>query len=160
MVAEGSVQSAVYNAKQKQKGRDSDVPVYATAQTMTYDRDSHLIQYRNNVDIRQGTDRMTSALADIYLDDRNELSKTVAETNVVITQVGRRATGDWATYSASEDVSVLRGSPATIVDEVNGTTQAAELTFNMRENRGIAEAKVKPQTSGRIRSTYKIQPKH
>jgi len=33
---------------------------------------------------------MTSAAANIYLNEQNELSKTVAETNVVITQPAAR----------------------------------------------------------------------
>ena len=157
--AEGNVQSAIYNAKQRQKGKENNVPVYASAKTMAYDRDTRLIQYRENVDIRQGTDRLTSGLADVYLNESNELSKTVAESGVVITQPGRRAAGNWVQYSTSDEVAILRGSPATVNDAVNGSSQAAELTFYMRENRVISEGKIKQNTSGRIRSTYKVNPK-
>ena len=69
-----TVQSVVYNAKQKQKGKEGIVPIYAAAKSMTYDRDTRVIQYRENVDIRQGTDRLTSASADVYLNENNELS--------------------------------------------------------------------------------------
>lgn len=159
-LAEGNVQSAVYNAKQKMKGKEATVPVFATARSMNYLRDSRVLQYRDNVDIRQGTDRMTSASADIYLSDANELSRTVAENNVVITQPGRRATGNWVQYSAGDEVAILRGSPAHVSDSVNGSSQAAELTFMMRDNRVVSESKAKPgSTGGRIRSTYKISPK-
>lgn len=102
---------------------------------------------------------MTAASADVYLDDRNELSKTVAETSVVITQPGRKATGNWAQYSAGDEVAILRGSPASVSDAANGTSQAAELTFMMRENRVVSEAKTHGSTGGRIRSTYKVDPK-
>ena len=158
-LADGNVQSVVYNAKQKTKGKEGNVPVYATSQTMFYDRDARLIQYRENVDIRQGTDRMTSTSADVYLNENNELSKTIAENNVVITQPGRRATGNWVQYTSADEVAILRGSPATINDSANGASQAAELTFMMRENRIVSEGKTKSNTSGRIRSTYKIDPK-
>ncbi len=159
LVAEGNVQSAIYNAKTRTKGKDSSVPVFASSKVMNYDRDSRIIQYRENVDIRQGTDRLTSASADVYLGENNELSKTVAETGVVVTQPGRRATGNWIQYTATDEVAVLRGSPASINDSVNGSSQAAELTILMRENRVISEAKTKPASSGRIRSTYKVDPK-
>ncbi len=158
-LADGNVQSAVYNAKQKQKGKESTVPVYASAKSMTFDRNTHLIQYRENVDIRQGTDRLTSGAADVYLDENNELSKTVAENGVVITQPGRRASGNWVQYSSSDEVAVLRGDPASVNDSVNGSSQAGELTFMMRENRVISEGKSKQNTSGRIRTVYKVDPK-
>ena len=158
-LADGNVQSVVYNAKQKQKGKESSVPVFASAKSMVYDRDTRLIQYRENVDIRQGTDRLTSGSADVYLNENNELSKTIAEKSVVITQPGRRATGNWVQYASSDEVAILRGDPATVSDAVNGSSQSSEITFLMRENRVISEGKSKQNTSGRIRSVYKINPK-
>ena len=158
-LADGNVQSVVYNAKQKQKGRESSVPVYAAAKSMVYDRNTRLIQYRENVDIRQGTDRLTSGSADVYLDEKNELSRTVAENGVVITQPGRRASGNWVQYSASDEVAVIRGDPASVSDAVSGSSQAGELTFLMRENRVVTEGKTKQNTSGRIRTVYKVNPK-
>ena len=158
-LADGNVQSVVYNAKQKQKGKESSVPVFASAKSMAYDRDTRLIQYRENVDIRQGTDRLTSGSADVYLNENNELSKTLAEKGVVITQPGRRATGNWVQYASSDEVAILRGDPATVSDAVNGSSQSSEITFLMRENRVISEGKSKQNTLGRIRSVYKINPK-
>ncbi|MFM9905278.1 MAG: LPS export ABC transporter periplasmic protein LptC [Pyrinomonadaceae bacterium] len=158
-LAEGNVQSVLYNTKQKSKGKESSVPVFASSKTMAYDRSTRVVQYRENVDIRQGTDRLTSGSADVYLSENNELSKTVAETGVVITQPGRRATGNWVEYAASDEVATLRGSPASVNDSANGSLQASELTFLMRENRIISEGKTKQNGSGRIRSVYKIDPK-
>lgn len=158
-LADGNVQSVVYNAKQKQKGKESSVPVFASAKSMVYDRDTRLIQYRENVDIRQGTDRLTSGSADVYLNENNELSKTIAEKSVVITQPGRRATGNWVQYASSDEVAILRGDPASVSDGINGSSQSSEITFLMRENRVISEGKSKQNTSGRIRSVYKINPK-
>lgn len=156
--AEGNVQSVMYDVKQKQKGRDTSVPVYAASRTLNYNRGSRLIEYRDNVDIRQGTDRMTSGAANIYLNEQNELSKTIAETNVVITQPGRKATGNWVQYTSADEIAILRGTPAAINDAVNGASQAAELTFFMRENRVISEGKAKPGGTGRIRSVYNVKP--
>ena len=158
-LADGNVQSVVYNAKQKQKGNSGVVPVYAAAKSMTYDKSTRMIQYRDNVDIRQGTDRLTAGSADVYLNENNELAKTVAENSVVITQPGRRATGNWVQFSSSDEVAVLRGEPASVSDAVNGSSQAGELTFMMRENRIITEGKTKQNTSGRIRTVYKVNPK-
>ena len=125
---------------------------------MTYDRDTRVIQYRENVDIRQGTDRITSGSADVYLSENNELSRTVAENNVVITQPGRRATGNWVQYTSSDEIAVIRGEPASVSDTISGGSQGGEITFNMRENKVISEGKTKQNTSGRIRTVYKVDP--
>ena len=156
--AEGNVQSLLYNAKLKQKGATGIVPTSAAAGSMTYDRDKRLLQYRTSVDIRQGTDRITAGSADVYLSEKNEVSKTVAETHVVITQPSRRATGDWVQYTADDEVAVLRGNPATVSDAVNGSSQSGQMTFNMRDNRVVTEGKTKQNTSGRTRSVYKVTP--
>ena len=157
-VAEEHVQSAVYNARLSGKTAES-APVFASAGSMVYLRDSNLLQYRVNTDIRQGTDRITSASADVYLNEKNEVSKTIAENSVVVTQPGRRATGDWVQYTIADETAVLRGSPARIEDAENGTSQSAQLTFYMRDKRVISDGRSKQAASGRTRSTYKVQTK-
>lgn len=158
MTADGDVQSLLYNARLKQKDKESTVPVYASAASLIYIRDSRLLQYRTSVDIRQGTDRVTSGAADVFLDENNEMSKTVVEGNVVITQPGRRATGDWAQFTPTDEIAILRGNPATVSDAENGTSQSSQLTFYMRENRVVGEAKTKQNAAGRSRSVYKVKP--
>ncbi|MEO6654909.1 MAG: LPS export ABC transporter periplasmic protein LptC [Pyrinomonadaceae bacterium] len=157
-IAEGNVQSLLYNAKLRQKGKESTVPTSAAANSMIYDRDKRLLQYRTSVDIRQGTDRITAGSADVYLNESNEVSKTIAETNVVITQPARRATGDWAQYTAEDETAILRGNPAVVNDAENGSSQSGQLTFHMRDNRVESDGKSKQNTSGRTRSVYKVKP--
>ncbi len=158
-IAEGHIRSAAYNVRMNQKSGDASVPVFASADAMTYMRDSRLLQYRANVDIRQGTDRITANSADVFLNEQNEVSKTVAETNVVVTQPGRRGTGEWLQYTASDEMAVLRGSPAVVEDAENGTSQSAQLTIYMREKRVVGEGKSKQSTSTRTKSVYKVQGK-
>jgi lipopolysaccharide transport protein LptA len=157
-IAEGSVQSLLYNAKRTQAGKESAVPTSASAASMTYDRETRVLQYRSNVDIRQGTDRITAGSADVYLTESNEMAKTVAETDVVITQPARRATGTWAQYTSADEIAILRGNPATVTDPENGSSQSAQITFNMRDNRIVGESKTKQNTTGRSRSVYKVKP--
>ena len=125
---------------------------------MVFDRQSRTLRYRTNVDIRLGTDRITAGSADVFLSETNEVSKTIAETNVVITQPGRRATGDWVQYTASDEAAIIRGNPATVNDAENGAMQSGELTVFLRENRVLSEAKPKQNTSGRTRTVYKTKP--
>jgi len=157
LFAEGAVQSLLYDAKKKENGKETTVPVYASANKLFYNRENRQLRYEENVDIRQGTDRMTAGKADIFMDDRNEMSKTVAETNVVMTQPNRRASGDWAQYTAENEVAILRGNPARIDDAENGSSQGAQVTVYMRENRVVGESRTEQTNTGRTRSVYKVK---
>ena len=157
LFADGSVQSVLYDAKKKEKGKETTVPVYASSQKLFYNRENRQLRYEENVDIRQGTDRITAGKADIYMDERNEMSKTIAETNVVITQPNRRALGDWAQYTSENEVAILRGNPAKIDDSENGSSQGAQVTVYMRENRVVGESQTEQNNTGRTRSVYKVK---
>lgn len=153
-LGDGNVQSTIYNAKQK----DSSSPVFVSAGSLDYSDRERLIKYRTNVDIRQGADRLTSASADVFLNEKNEVQRTITETNVVITQPGRRATGDWMQYTSENEVAILRGSPATITDSVNGATRGTEVTVYMKENRFTGTGKTAKNPGGRTRTVYKTTP--
>ena len=155
--ADGNVKSLLYDAEKREGGKVTKQPVYASANKMTYANENNLLRYEGNVDIRQGTDRITSGIANVFLDKNNELKQTVAEQNVVITSPNRKATGDWAQYTAENEVVILRGSPARVEDAEQGSTQNAQLTVYMRENRFVGEGNTQQKDSGRIRSVYKIK---
>jgi len=86
-----------------------------------------------------------------------ELSQTIIERNVVITQPNRRASGDYAKYSASEEIIVLRGNPAKVSDSENGSSSGRELMVNLRTNRVTGKGKASKNSRGRIRTIYKIK---
>ncbi len=155
--AEGGVQSLLYDVKRKENGKEATVPVSASSGSMTYMRDTRLLRYVDSVDIRQATDRITGGKADVYLDENNEVSKTEVEKNVVITQPKRRATGDFASYTAAGEVVVLRGNPARVEDAEQGTSQGAQMTVYLRENRVNTEGRSTQNSAGRSRSVYKVQ---
>ncbi len=103
MEATGHVQTAIYNAKTRVENNNTTVPVFAAADSMFYSDPDHTIHYEGNVDIKQGTDRMTSGIADVYLTkETNEMEKTIAQRNVVLTQPTRKGTGDWVEYTVRE----------------------------------------------------------
>lgn len=153
----GSVQSLLYDAKRKENGKEVKIPVYAASDSIYYLKDKNFLQYEGNVDIRQQTDRITAGIAKIYLNDKNEVSQTIAENNVVITQPNRRASGDYAKYELADESVVIRGNPATVDDRENGSSQAAQMTVYMRDNRVISDSKTPENNSGRIRSVYKVK---
>ena len=156
MEANGRVQSAVYNARRKDT--NSLVPVFATADSMFYADSNRLLHYESNVDIRQGSDRITSGVADVYLlKDSDEMERTVAQRNVVLTQPNRQGTGDWVEYTAANEVAILKGNPARVDDTDKGSTEGARLTVYMREDRVVADDPRGPQSPGRVRSTHKVK---
>ncbi|GAC1445893.1 MAG: hypothetical protein NVSMB56_00440 [Pyrinomonadaceae bacterium] len=163
MEGDGNVQSALYRAAQKEKnGARATVPSFASSVNMFYTDEEHLLHYENNVDIKQGTDRITSGVADVYLKksangNNYEVDHTIAQRNVVVTQPGRRGTGDRVDFTAADEVAVLTGNPARVEDTAQGTTQSRRLTMYMRENRTVGDAPEGEEATGRVHSTHQVK---
>src|ERR1043165_322906 len=162
MEAEGSVQSALYNARRKEaNGTRTVVPVFATSRTMFYSDSDRLVHYEGDVDIRQGTERITGGLADVYLqkNDTYEVEHTAAQHNAVVTQPGRRGTGDWAQYTAEDEKVVLTGNPARVEDADKGTSESRRMIVYLRDNRVISDGGegAQQQSTGRVHTTHKIK---
>lgn len=157
LLGDGAVQSLLYNAKRRENGKEANVPAFAAAQKMVYSRVNNSLRYEGAVDIRQGTDRIVAGAATVFMNDKNEVAQTVAENNVVVTQPKRKASGDYAQYTAENEVIILRGNPARIEDSENGSSQSAQVTVYLRENRFVGESKTNQTNTGRIRSVYKIK---
>lgn len=155
--ADGSVQSLLYDAKRNENGREVTVPVYATSQKLAYSRDTRVLHYEQNVDIRQGSDRITGGSANVYLAEGNQVSRTDMERDVVITQPNRRAVADFARYTQADESIFLRGNPARVEDAENGSSQGGQLTVYLKSNRVESEGKTKQNTAGRTRSVYKVK---
>jgi lipopolysaccharide export system protein LptA len=155
MEASGNVQTTIYNAKVKD---ENNVPVFAAADSMFYSDPDRTIHYEGNVDIKQGTDRLTGGVADVYLmKEKNEMEKTVAQRGVVLTQPGRKGTGDWVEYTTASEVAVLKGNPARVEDVEQGNTAGNRLTLSIRDGRVTADDTRGPLSPGRVRSTHKIR---
>ena len=158
MEASGHVQTTIYNAKRRVENNNTVVPVFASADSMFYSDPDHTIHYEGNVDIKQGTDRLTSGVADVYLiKDTNEMEKTIAQRNVVLTQPNRKGTGDWLEYTSANEVAVLKGNPARIEDVEQGTSAGSRLTLSVRDGKVTADDPRGPLSPGRVRSTHKIK---
>lgn len=158
MEASGHVQTTIYNSRRRVEDQTTVVPVFASADSMFYSDPDRTIHYEGNVDIKQGSDRMTGGIADIYLaKDSNEMQKTVAQRNVVLTQPNRKGTGDWVEYVAADEVAVLKGNPARVEDVEQGNTQGSRLTVSLRDSKVTADDARGPLSPGRVRSTHKIR---
>jgi LPS export ABC transporter protein LptC/lipopolysaccharide transport protein LptA len=159
MEGDGRVQSALYQARSRSAGgAQNAVPAFVTSDHMWYSDPDRLLHYDGNVDIKQGTDRITSAVADVYLQkESNEVEKSVAQRDVVLTQPGRRGVGDWAEYTNADEAVVLKGNPARVEDTDRGTTEGGRLTVYLRDSRVIADDTKGSQSTGRVRSTHRIR---
>ncbi len=158
LYGESNVQSVLYDMKRVENGKPSNVPVSASSQKIYYFKENNVLRYETDVDIRQGTDRIQAGIANIYLNKNNEFSKGIIENNVIVTQPNRRALGDWAQYTAENEVVVLRGNPARVEDSESGTSQAAQLTVSMRTKQVLSEGKTNQTNTGRTRTVYKVKP--
>jgi LPS export ABC transporter protein LptC/lipopolysaccharide transport protein LptA len=160
MDASGHVQTGIYNSKRQVDGNSVVVPVFASSDALSYSDPDRTIHYEGNVDIKQGTDRMTSGVADVYLlKETNEMDKTIAQRNVVLTQPNRKGVGDWVQYTAADEVAVLKGNPARVEDTEKGNTEGGRLTLSIRDSKVTADDARGPLSPGRIRTTHKINKK-
>jgi lipopolysaccharide export system protein LptA len=159
MEGDGNVQSALYQARRKEaNGERTVVPVFATSRSMTYSDAERLLHYAGDVDIRQGNDRITSEVSDVYLlKETYEVERTVSQRGVVVTQPGRRGTGDRGEYTAADEVVVLTGTPARVEDAEKGSSESPRLTVYLREDRVVSDGGPSPQSTGRVRTTHKIK---
>jgi len=158
MEASGHVLTTIYNSKRRVENQTTVVPVFASADSMFYSDPDRTIHYEGNVDIKQGTDRLTSDVADVYLQkESNEMQKTVAQRNVVLTQPARKGTGDWVEYTAADEVAILKGNPARVDDVETGNTEGARLTVSLKDNKVTADDARGPLSPGRVRSSHKIR---
>ena len=155
MVAIGNVESALYQVKRETSpGKREEVPGFATAERMTYSDTERKVHYEGSVKARQGTDRIDAAVVDVYLKQEvNEVDHMNAEGNVVLTQPGRRGTGDKLAYSSDDGRAVLSGRTARVDDVEKGSTMGSQLTFYSRDDRVSVENQ---QGAGRVKSIHRL----
>ena len=75
----------------------------------------------------------------------------VAEGNVVVTEPGRRATGERLEYTAVKEQFVLTGGPPSIFDAERGKTTGDSLTFYRHDDRVLVEGRATSPTVTRTR---------
>jgi lipopolysaccharide export system protein LptA len=149
------VQPASLQAAEKPARRKEVVPIFATSDQMNYSDVTRLVNYQGNVKIRQGTDQIEAARAEMKIDEENKLERLTATTNVVLTQPFRRGTGERVEYTAATDTAILTGNLARIEDrERDGVTTGAKLTLHLRDARIQAADE---GGSRRVKTTHRIR---
>jgi lipopolysaccharide export system protein LptA len=75
-----------------------------------------------------------------------QIDHIIAQSNVVVTEPTRRATGDLLVYTSDDDKFVLTGGPPSIFDAEQGRTTGDSLTFYRHDDRVLVESKGKSPT--------------
>jgi lipopolysaccharide export system protein LptA len=70
-----------------------------------------------------------------------QVDKIIAETDVVVVEPARRATGDHLVYTAADDKYVLTGGSPSIFDAEHGKITGDSLTFYRHDDRVLVEGK-------------------
>jgi lipopolysaccharide export system protein LptA len=161
MTAWNNARSTFYDFEREvEKGRKEIVPVFASSDRIIYTDANRTAHYEGSVKIRQGTDQIDSATADVLMDEENKLISMTASKDVVMTQPARRATGDQVVYTVATDTAILTGNFAVVEDhERDAVTKSPKLTLHLRDarieanddNNGGSGAK------RRVRTTHRIQ---
>jgi lipopolysaccharide export system protein LptA len=161
MTAWNNAQSGFYDFEREVvKGRKEIVPVFASSDRIVYTDANRTAHYEGSVKIRQGTDRIDSATADVVMDGDNKLVSLTASKDVVMTQPARRATGDQVVYTAANDTAILTGNFAVVEDhEREAVTKSPKLTLHLGDVRIEAndDNNVGNGAKRRVKTTHRIQ---
>ena len=145
----------VKNGKPKSSLSASSSLVTITSEKLTYADLERKVHYEGGV-VARGTEfTASSKTMDAYLLSRSQtsanqsiagpgqLDRILAEGNVLVQQLNRRADGQKLVYTAAEDMFVLTGGPPSIFDAEQGKITGVSLTFFRRDDRVLVEGEAK-----------------
>lgn len=112
--------------------------------------------FRGNVVVQSGEVTIHSAQAEVFLTEaqaknsgqgaRSQVDRLNATGNIVLTQPGRKATGDKLVYTAADGKSILTGTNSVLphlYDETHGDVTGDALIFSSRDDSVIVEGQGK-----------------
>jgi lipopolysaccharide export system protein LptA len=119
-------------------------PVTVRADYLEYFDEGSKASYRGHVKLQTETASMEGDKMDVYFsrlgtNQEAEVERAMAEGHVVVTQPGRRATGEHGEYFAGPGKIVLTGGPPSIYDVEKGFTTGRRLTVFVHDDRLLVE---------------------
>jgi lipopolysaccharide export system protein LptA len=127
-------------------------PVNITARKLTYVDAERRARYEGGVTSRSSDGVLTADHVDIFLKESgvaatapqplaqpSQLDRIIASGNVVVTQPGRRGTGEKLSYFQDDGRFVLTGGSPMIHDAEHGTVRGDTLTFFSKDDRVLVE---------------------
>jgi lipopolysaccharide export system protein LptA len=118
-------------------------PLTIISGSLTYKDDDSKVHFSDGVVGRVDDILLTAEQMDAYreasADSSPKIDRIVAQNHVVITQPGRKASGESLTYTAADDKFVLSGGIPSIFDAERGKITGVSLTFFRRDARVLVE---------------------
>jgi lipopolysaccharide export system protein LptA len=138
-------------------------PVLVTSDDLNYSDNEREAHFEGNV-VAKGTDAtVASNRMDVFLQARGQaawnqsvssagkIDHIVAREHVVITEPGRRGTGEELVYTAEDDKFVLTGGPPSIFDAEHGKVTGVSLTLFRHDDRVLVEGSNQSPTAAQTR---------
>jgi lipopolysaccharide export system protein LptA len=127
-----------------------DEPIVVGADQLEFDYDRNRLVYRGSVHVTQGDLELECQTLTVTYDRADDLEKAqlrevVAEGSVVITQGGRRASGDRGIFDQTTRQITLLGNP--VLRDGPNEVQGDRLTVYLDEGRSVIEASPKKRVS-------------
>ena len=126
--------------------QDSDRKVFLTGGVAAKGSDAAMTARQMTVSLaarsQDNSARAGASQVNPALGGAGQVEKIVAESEVVITQPSRRATGDQLVYTTADDKFVLTGGPPCIFDAERGKITGDSLTFYRHDDRVLVEGRM------------------
>ncbi|MGC2247290.1 MAG: LPS export ABC transporter periplasmic protein LptC, partial [Terriglobales bacterium] len=155
LVAEGNASQAVKTVLVQVDSAGKVTPITVTCARLTYVDADRKVFLTGGVTAKGSDATMTARQMTVYLSTRNssqsaatqsslkpsastslgQVEKIVAESDVIVVEPTRRATGDHLVYTAADDKYVLTGGPPSIFDAEHGKITGDSLTFYRHDDR-------------------------
>ncbi|MGB7332158.1 MAG: LptA/OstA family protein, partial [Terriglobales bacterium] len=118
---------------------DGGVTAKATDATMTSQQMTVFLRPRSQ--LQPGQSQPNQSQLGVGPGMPGQVERIIAQTNVVVTEPTRHATGDRLVYTSADDKFVLTGGPPCIFDAEQGRTTGDSLTFYRHDDRVLVESK-------------------
>jgi lipopolysaccharide export system protein LptA len=154
----GQQVNSVFLSKSKEKQASSVIRI--TSRDLTYSDGEKKGTFQGNVVAQNGDTTIRSTQSEVYLADapapstgkssgqvqgqgtHTQVDRLIANGSIVLSQPGRRATGEKLVYTAADDRFILTGTSSVLphlYDEAHGNVTGDALIFNNRYDSGHVE---------------------
>ncbi|HEX9500490.1 MAG TPA: LptA/OstA family protein, partial [Thermoanaerobaculia bacterium] len=150
IIARGNVRTSLYNTS----GTDQrKTPMLTRSDHLAAHKVERKIELLGNVKIDDEQRHLTAEKATFFFDASRKMERIEAENKILLIEqpVGRKGTGDKATYFVSRRVIYLNGSPATVTSP-NGSVSGDQIAIDLARNK----VEIMSPTSA-TKGTYKPQ---
>ena len=151
ITARGNVRTSLYNTASATEQRKT--PMLTRSDHLAAHKVERKIELLGSVKIDDEQRHLTAEKATFFFDTSRKIERIEAENKIVLLEqpVGRKGTGDKATYFVNRRVIYMNGSPAT-VSSPNGSVSGDQIAIDLARNK----VEIMSPTSA-TKGTYKPQ---